>query len=197
MRNILAFLVVSSVTFLLWDVLAVLLVAGRAFLLVSTLFLGNALTRLLVVVRRLALLLVRRVAHLLIFAVLDWLLGAFLLVHCFAILFWCALALFGVLRLTLLLGYLVTLLVLNSFASFVWDFCAFLAVAGLAHLVLLALVPIGRLTLFSWHSITFLCVHRVALVLVSRLALLLDPRLTGSYIIEPAATPTRECLKGL
>ena len=109
------------------------------------------------------------IIYLLIFAVLDWLLGAFLLVHCFAILFGCALALFGVLRLTLLLGYLVTLLVLNSFASFVWDFCAFLAVAGLAHLVLLALVPIGRLTLFSWHSITFLCVHRVALVLVSRL----------------------------
>ena len=31
MRNILAFLVVSSVTLLLWDVLAVLLVAGEIY----------------------------------------------------------------------------------------------------------------------------------------------------------------------
>ena len=107
--------------------------------------------------------------HLLVFAVLDWLLGAFLLVDSFAIFLGGGLALLGVLRLALLLGYLVALLVLHRFASFIRNFRALFAVARLAHLVLLTLVVVCRLTFLSWHGVTFLCVHRVALVVVGRL----------------------------
>ena len=107
--------------------------------------------------------------HLFVFAVLNRLLCAFLLVNCFAVFLWGALALLGVLCLALLLRDLVALLVLHRLASFVRNLGALLGVVGLAHLVLLTLVPVGRLTLFSWHCVAFLCVHRVALVVVSRL----------------------------
>ena len=100
---------------------------------------------------------------------MDWLLGAFLLVNRFTIFLGGGLALFGVLRLALLLGYLVALLVLDRFTSFVRNLGALLRVICLAHLVLLTLVPVGRLTLLSWHSVAFLCVHGVALVVVGRL----------------------------
>ena len=109
--------------------------------------------------------------HLFVFAVLNWLLGTFLLVNSFAILLGRALALFGVLCLTFLLWDLVAFLVLDGLASLVGDLGALLGVVGLAHLVLFTLVPVGRLTLFPWHSIAFLRVHRIALVVVGCLKL--------------------------